>query len=68
MLFAFDPNRRAILLLRGDKSRAWAGWYRENVPIADARYEEYLASLATARTEEAKRASRRQGKRKGRKT
>lgn len=68
VLFAFDPNRQAILLLGGDKSRAWAAWYRENLPIADARYEKHLASLATAGTSGAKRDRQRQSKRKGRKS
>jgi hypothetical protein len=32
VLFAFDPKRRAILLVGGDKSDNWKGWYRENIP------------------------------------
>jgi hypothetical protein len=68
VLFAFDPNRQAILLLGGDKSRAWAAWYRENLPIADDRYEEHLASLASARTPGGKQGQQRQSKGKGRKS
>jgi hypothetical protein len=68
VLFAFDPNRQAILLLGGDKSRAWAAWYRENLPIADARYEEHLASLASARTPGVKQGRQGQSKGKGRKS
>ncbi len=68
VLFALDPNRQAILLLGGDKSRAWAAWYRENLPIADDRYEEHLASLASARTPGAKQGQQRQSKGKGRKS
>ena len=68
VLFAFDPNRQAILLLGGDKSRAWAAWYRENLPIADDRYEEHLASLASARTPGAKKGRQGQSKGKGRKS
>jgi hypothetical protein len=45
MLFAFDPRRRAILLLGGDKTDDWAGWYRRNVPVADSLYDEHLAAL-----------------------
>ena len=28
VLFAFDRQRKAILLIGGDKSRDWRGWYR----------------------------------------
>ena len=45
ILFAFDPKRRAILLLAGDKQGTWARWYRRNVPIADDRYDEHLGQL-----------------------
>jgi len=45
ILFAFDPRRRAIMLLAGDKHRAWQKWYRKNIPIADDRYDEHLARL-----------------------
>jgi hypothetical protein len=36
ILFAFDIERAAILLVAGDKSQAWSGWYEANIPIADA--------------------------------
>lgn len=45
ILFAFDPKRRAILLLAGDKQGTWVKWYRKNVPVADDRYDEYLEDL-----------------------
>jgi hypothetical protein len=41
-LFAFDPNRRAIVLLGGDKTNDWAGWYERNIPLADDRYDLHL--------------------------
>ncbi len=44
-LFCFDPNREAIVLLGGDKTDSWAGWYRENIPVADDRYDRHLAAL-----------------------
>lgn len=47
LLFAFDPKRKAILLVGGDKSQDWAGWYRENVPIADRRFEEHLRAMGS---------------------
>ena len=45
ILFAFDPKRRAILLLAGDKQGAWVKWYRKNIPVADDRYDEHLEQL-----------------------
>lgn len=45
ILFAFDPRRRAIMLLAGDKQGAWSKWYRKNVPVADDRYDEHLQTL-----------------------
>lgn len=35
ILFAFDPVRRAILLVAGDKAGNWKKWYRTNIPLAD---------------------------------
>jgi hypothetical protein len=34
-LSAFDPKRRAILLLGGGERGDWTGWYERNIPIAD---------------------------------
>lgn len=45
ILFAFDPRRRAILLLAGDKHGAWSKWYAKSIPIADMRYDEHLKKL-----------------------
>ena len=42
VLFAFDPRRRALLLVAGDKAGNWKKWYSTNIPIADARYAEHL--------------------------
>ena len=42
VLFAFDPNRRAILLVAGDKAGNWQKWYRTNIPLADDRLTEHL--------------------------
>jgi hypothetical protein len=45
ILFAFDPTRRAVLLVAGDKSGDWRGWYDKAIPVADARYEEHLNEI-----------------------
>ncbi|MBV9941654.1 MAG: type II toxin-antitoxin system RelE/ParE family toxin [Solirubrobacterales bacterium] len=44
-LFAFDPRRRAVVLLGGDKSGDWAGWYQRNIACADKLYDRHLRSL-----------------------
>ena len=44
ILFIFDPNRQAILLLGGDKAGAWKDWYDRNIPIAEQRYADWLAT------------------------
>lgn len=41
----FDPLRRAILLIAGDKSGNWKTWYDQNIPIAEQRYAAHLATL-----------------------
>ncbi|MEZ5090834.1 MAG: type II toxin-antitoxin system RelE/ParE family toxin [Micropruina sp.] len=43
-MFAFDPKRRAILLVAGDKAGRWKQWYTRNIPIADDRFDEWLDS------------------------
>jgi hypothetical protein len=45
VLFVFDPKRRAVLLIAGDKSGDWNRWYRRNIPVADDRFAEHLRSL-----------------------
>lgn len=42
MLFLFDPQRNAVLLVAGDKSGQWKKWYTENIPVAEDRYESWL--------------------------
>lgn len=42
IIFVFDPWRSAILLLGGDKSGNWKGWYKDAIPRAEDLYDEYL--------------------------
>jgi hypothetical protein len=44
VLYAFDPNRAAILLIGGDKTGN-NRWYKIFVPLADRLYDEHLAEL-----------------------
>jgi hypothetical protein len=45
VLFMFDPRRKAILLLGGDKSGQWDEWYEWAIPAADDLYDTYLNEL-----------------------
>ena len=48
IIFAFDPARRAVMLLAGDKSKGkstkmrWSSWYRKAIPEAERLFEEHL--------------------------
>jgi hypothetical protein len=43
VLFVFDPERQAVLLVAGDKAGDWKGWYAVNVPVVERRYAAWLA-------------------------
>jgi len=45
-LYAFDPRRKAILLIGGDKSGD-KQWYDVYIPIAEQLYDEHLTQLKT---------------------
>lgn len=51
ILFAFDPQRKAVMLLAGDKSTSrsikakWSGWYKHAIPKAECIYQEHLSRL-----------------------
>lgn len=44
ILFAFDPERQAILLLGGNK-QGDKRWYKKAIPLAEARYLQHLRFL-----------------------
>jgi hypothetical protein len=41
LLFVFDPDREAIVLVAGDKAGRWSAWYAEAIPLAEERYAAY---------------------------
>lgn len=48
--FAFDPTRKAILLVAGDKAgRNQKRFYKKLIAIADSRYGEHLDGLRERR-------------------
>jgi len=44
VLYAFDPRRKAVLLIGGEKTGD-SRWYEVFVPFADKLYREYLAEI-----------------------
>jgi hypothetical protein len=44
-LVIFDPQRRAVVLVGGDKTGDWKGWYKRNIPRADRLYDEHLRDM-----------------------
>lgn len=42
LLFIFDPQRRAVFLVGGDKAGKWSDWYRTAIPQAGQAYAEHL--------------------------
>jgi hypothetical protein len=42
LLFVFDPERRAVFLVGGDKSGKWSDWYTTAIPRAEDAYTEHL--------------------------
>ncbi|MEY4040156.1 MAG: hypothetical protein RLZZ52_1024 [Actinomycetota bacterium] len=45
ILFVFDPTRKAIMLVAGDKTGLWNKWYRTNIRKADQLYTKHLEKL-----------------------
>jgi hypothetical protein len=45
ILFAFDPQRSAVLLVAGDKAQEWDSWYKQAIPLADDRYDEHIERI-----------------------
>jgi hypothetical protein len=41
ILFAFDFERKAILLVGGNKQHRWSSWYDSSIPLADKRFSEH---------------------------
>jgi hypothetical protein len=42
LLFIFDPQRRAVFLVGGDKAGKWSDWYKTAIPQAGQAYAEHL--------------------------
>lgn len=42
ILFVFDPERKAVMLVAGDKRNRWNKWYDKAIPEAERRYRRWL--------------------------
>lgn len=45
VLFAFDSQRQAVMLIGGNKAGQWQSWYRRAIPIAERLYAEHAKRL-----------------------
>lgn len=45
VLFAFDSERVAIMLIAGDKACNWNCWYKKHIPLADELFDDHLRKL-----------------------
>lgn len=57
VLFAFDDQRRMVVLLGGDKTNDWDGWYKRMVPKADKLFDRHLRATEEARCRTTQRAA-----------
>ncbi len=64
ILFAFDPNQQALLLIGGNKERQWDRWYNEYVPEADRLFDLHVEKIRE-RAKEARDATNVQRDRRG---
>jgi hypothetical protein len=62
VLFAFDMERQAIMLVGGDKGEDWSGWYKANIPVADERFDEHQERLRDQQPKTKMKGRRRKGK------
>ncbi|MGC4949933.1 type II toxin-antitoxin system RelE/ParE family toxin [Streptomyces sp. DT224] len=46
MLFVFNPERNAVILVGGNKAGNWSGWYRTAIKEAEAAYQAYTEEEA----------------------
>ncbi|MDR6396421.1 type II toxin-antitoxin system RelE/ParE family toxin [Herbaspirillum seropedicae] len=54
VLYAFDPLRKAILLIGGNKTGN-KRWYAQYIPVADRLYDKHLETLARERSDNGKK-------------
>jgi hypothetical protein len=45
VLFAFDSNRNAVMLVGGDKTGKWKHWYPQKIALAERLYADHERSI-----------------------
>ena len=45
VLFVYDPSRRAVLLVGGNKAGQWQSWYRRAIPEAERLYARHVETM-----------------------
>lgn len=45
VLFIFDSDRRAVLLVGGNKAGQWQSWYRRAIPEAERIYTAHVETM-----------------------
>jgi hypothetical protein len=45
VLFAFDSNQNAVMLVGGDKTGKWNRWYRPKIELAERLYADHERSI-----------------------
>ncbi|OBK30132.1 diaminopimelate decarboxylase [Mycobacterium sp. 1165196.3] len=58
VLFAFDTQRVAVMLVGGDKAGDWSRWYDENIAIADDLFDQHLEALEEEQKKQGKQRKR----------
>lgn len=48
LVFIFDPDRNAVILVAGNKAGRWSSWYDDAIKEAERSYAEYLATRKTS--------------------
>ncbi len=43
--FVFDPSRRAVLLVGGNKAGRWQSWYPRSIPEAERLYTQHVETM-----------------------
>ncbi|WP_102142288.1 type II toxin-antitoxin system RelE/ParE family toxin [Mycobacterium hubeiense] len=66
VLFAFDIEARAIMLVAGDKAGNWSKWYAKHIPIADDLFTAHQERLLKEQDKAAKDVNQKTRKRKKR--
>ena len=51
LLFAFDTERKALLLVAESKLNDWTDWYNKNIPVADLRFDAHLKKIEEAKND-----------------